>query len=334
MSETTYGRREPHILIVSTKVDIASDAVVRELNAQGSRVTRLNTEDFPFDSLLTARLQNGQDFSCSYQIDGVRLASLDDVTSIWYRRVRSPERPDEMVRGVYDFCLREARSTVLGTVLAHSATRVMSPPSKIWAAENKLFQLATALRVGLVIPGTVITNDPNEVRSAFERFGGRMIVKAVRSGFVDYGHEQRAVFTSRVLEEHLQEVDGARWSPAIYQPLLPKLCDVRVTVVGSMIFVAEIDSQSDPAAVVDWRHAENSALPHFRAQIPEHVADAIRRMFVELGLSFGAVDLVRTPDDGYIFLEVNPNGQWLWLDDRLNLGVSKAIARWLSGSLE
>ena len=235
-----------------------------------------------------------------------------------------------MVPGVYDFCAREARAALLGAILVHHG-RIMRSPDRIWMAEQKVLQLAAARGVGLRVPETVITNEPDEVRRAFCRFEGRMIVKPVRTGFVDYGTEQQAVYTTQVLESHLADLEDARWSPAIYQPLLQKRCDVRVTVVGSKTFVAEIDSQTDPAAAVDWRRTINPQLPHRRADLPLAIRSLLHRLLSDLGLAFAAVDFVHTVDDDYVFLEINPNGQWLWLDDLLGLGVTEAVASWLAG---
>src|SRR3954467_15933172 len=99
----------PHVLVVSTKVDIATDAVMRLLNARGASVTRLNTEDFPYDSFLTTTLSN--------QIGTVRAdfrsppgsrSNLNGTSAIWYRRVRSAEPLMDMPLGVHDFCIRES----------------------------------------------------------------------------------------------------------------------------------------------------------------------------------------------------------------------------------
>jgi glutathione synthase/RimK-type ligase-like ATP-grasp enzyme len=325
--------RKPHVLIISTKLDIATDVVVKLLNDRGVRVSRFNTEDFPFKASLTTKFlahENGASVTCAPP--GISPTRLDDISSMWYRRVRSPEKPTEMLPGIYDFCLRESRSTLLGSLLTQSIP-IMSAPASIWAAEHKIYQLAIAQRTGLHIPETLVTNDPNEVCNAFKRFKGRMIAKPVRTGFVDLGEEQRAIFTSQVLESHLEDLKNAHLSPVIYQPLVDKSYDVRVTIVGSRIFTAEIDSQSDPEGRVDWRHASTPFLPHYRAQLPSSVSEKLQSLLANLGLAFGAIDLIRTQDDEYVFLEINPNGQWLWLDDMLELGISDAVADWLSGRM-
>jgi glutathione synthase/RimK-type ligase-like ATP-grasp enzyme len=321
---------EPHVLIVSTKVDIATDAVVKALAHRSARCSRLNSENFPFDSTLTTRIDSGSSHpSISFAKKNDHAKSLDDVSSLWYRRIRSAEAPDDMERGVYDFCVREANDALLG-MLQSLPVPVMSAPHRIWAAEHKPYQLTIAKHVGLSIPETIITNDPAEVRQAFHRFRGRMIAKPIRSGVINTGSEERAIYTSLVLEEHLSDLESARWSPAIYQVLIPKACDVRVTIVGDKFFVAEIDSQGDPAARIDWRRTDNPHLPHRRGSLPNELIEGLKSLMARLNLEFGCVDLVRTPMDDYFFLEINPNGQWLWLDDKLGFGISDSIAAWLT----
>ncbi len=122
-------------------------------------------------------------------------------------------------------------------------------------------------------------------------------------------------------------------SPAIYQELVPKRFDIRVTIVGKKIFAARIDSQSDPQAAVDWRHTANPQLPHQQVTLPADIEGRLLRLMDRLELNFAAIDLIETPDGEHVFLEVNPNGQWLWLDDMLKLGISQAVADWLGSEV-
>jgi len=121
-------------------------------------------------------------------------------------------------------------------------------------------------------------------------------------------------------------------SPAIYQELIPKRFDLRVTLVGRKIFCAAIDSQSDPAALIDWRHTDNPQLPHFPISLPEIVTEKLFRIMDSLHLTFAAIDMIQTVTGQFVFLEVNPSGQWLWLDDMLQFGISDAVAHWLAGA--
>lgn len=312
-----------HVLIVSTVADIATDYVVRALANAGVPHHRVNTEDLPFTRTLTFSLENDQ--APSLALDGLE---QPPPSAVWYRRVRSPTRPLHMDEGVYEFCLQENRAALIGT-LASRDTKWMSYPADVWRAELKPYQLYVARQVGLRIPRTLVTNDPSAIRKAFHSFGP-MVVKPCRSGYAVINGEERSIYTSRLLAEHLDFVEEARWSPAIYQELIPKRFDIRATIVGTQIFAAAIDSQSDPAAAIDWRHTANPNLPHQPIELPLGVQARLLNMMARLGLTFGAVDLVQTPDDEFVFLEVNPNGQWLWIDDQLGFGISDSIASWLA----
>jgi hypothetical protein len=102
-----------------------------------------------------------------------------------------------------------------------------------------------------------------------------------------------------------------------------------VTIVGRELFSASIDSQSVPSAIVDWRQSETEDLPHSIHQLPQDIQAKCLAYMDALGLSFGALDLVLTPNNEYVFLEVNSSGQWVWIEDKLNLPISETIADWL-----
>lgn len=312
------------VLIVSTKVDLATDAVVQRLRDRDIPFRRLNTEDVPFQDTLAYYPAATDDVNPWLLYNGEPVCNP---TSVWYRRVRTPGTPDGMDEGVAAFCRQEARAAIIGSILARN-TRWMSHPTAIWEAEYKPHQLNLAARLGLTIPRTVVTNDPNAVRSAFDTFGD-LIVKPTRTGHLTNNGAEYAVYTSRLLPEHLDDLDAARWSPSIYQALIPKKYDVRATFVGGRCFAAAIDSPSDPAAIVDWRQTENPALPHYPITLPTTLEAKLLRFMQSLRLTFGALDLIETPEGEYVFLEVNPNGQWLWLDEMLDLGISDAVADWL-----
>jgi glutathione synthase/RimK-type ligase-like ATP-grasp enzyme len=231
--------------------------------------------------------------------------------------------------GVHDFCVRESRAALLGGLLAQQS-QWMSHPTAIWQAESKPYQLHMANIKGLPTPRTVVTSDPDVVRAAYRSFGS-LVVKPVRSGHFRQGNTDYSIFTSQVSAADLDALDQTPSCPSIYQELVPKKFDVRVTIVGQRIFAAAIDSQSDPAASVDWRRTENPLLPHIRIDLPVSVQEQLIALMGALGLAFGCVDLVLTPSGEFVFLEVNPSGQWLWLDEALDFDITGAIAAWLGG---
>lgn len=208
----------------------------------------------------------------------------------------------------------------------------MSHPENVWKAEHKIFQLNTARQIGFQIPETIVTNCPEQALTAFKRFKGEMIAKAVRSGYLESREQPYAIYTSQVLNEHLEHLSKLSESPVVFQKLIHKKSDIRVTVVGSKIFASEILSQTDPYAKLDWRKTENPNLPHKKIQLPSKLQSLIFKYMNLLGLSYGAIDFIRTKSDHFIFLEINPNGQWLWIENILNHPIADAISDWLLGN--
>lgn len=314
--------RRPSVLIVSTKVDTATDEVANRLTMRDIPHYRLNTEDYPFGHTMAYNPAERDVWLCC---NG---HPIPPPTSVWYRRVRTAPTPEGMEEGVATFCRQEARAAIIGSIIGQP-TRWMSHPAAVWQAEFKPYQLHLAATLGLRVPRTIITNSPATVRAAFRDFGS-MIVKTARTGYVQTSVGEYAIYTSRVLEQHLDEVDSARWSPAIYQEFIPKAYDVRVTIVGKRCVAARIDSQSDPAAITDWRQTNNPALPHQSVTLPDSIVEKLHDLMAALRLTFGAIDLIQTSNGDYVFLEINPSGQWLWLDDMLGFGISDTVADWLA----
>ena len=318
------------VLLVTTRLDSASDAVADALKRTRIRFYRLNTEDLP----LVARS------SCEFRTGAHRLhwhsedlaASFDAVKRVWFRRHRLPALPTDMVPAHAEYCLRESQWFVRGLLwnLAEQvpAANWMSPPANIQRAESKMLQLHVAETVGLACPETLISNNPDEIRVFCARQEGRVVAKPLRLGFFDYGNVQTAAYTTAVSTADLASDDALAVAPVIYQRHLEKRCDVRVTIVGDSIYAAAIHSQDAVSASVDWRRSDVE-LGHDVHVLPDEIATACQRLMKALNLHFGAIDLVLAPNEEYYFLEINPNGQWLWLEHKLGFPISNKIVEWL-----
>ena len=318
------------VLLVTTRIDAASDAVADALKRTGVKFFRLNTEDLPIAAKSSCEFRPGARRLCWHSED--RVVSLDTVKCVWFRRHRLPRLPPDMIPAHSEYCLRESQWFLRGLLWNLTeqvpATNWMSPPADIQRAESKMFQLQVAGSVGLTCPETLIANNPEEIRAFFNRHEGRVVVKSLRLGYFDYGHVQTAAYTSVVSASDLARDEALRAAPVIYQSHLEKHLDIRVTIVGESIYTAAIHSQEAETARVDWRRTDEE-LEHKKHVLPDEIAKACRRLMKVLKLRFGAIDFVLTPDGQYVFLEINPNGQWLWIEDRLGYPITNRIAKWL-----
>lgn len=310
------------VLIVTASYDIGADYVIKALKRRGTPVFRFNTDHFP--SQVRASFRTPGDivfFTGTETLQGV------SVKSVWYRRHVSPELPADLEAGVRDFCERETRAFLEGILTALPVERWMSLRQAITQAERKPYQLAMAARLGLTIPDTIITNDQSDVLNIAKHH--KLIAKAVSSGYISYPDGNRAIFTNALSSEDLDNLDGLTLAPVTFQELVDKISDIRVTIIGDEVFAAEIISQGRESSRIDWRATDDPQLPHRKHELPSEIANRCRELVSRLGLAFGALDFALKPDGTYVFFEINPNGEWVWLEDRLGFPISDRIAEWL-----
>jgi glutathione synthase/RimK-type ligase-like ATP-grasp enzyme len=194
-------------------------------------------------------------------------------------------------------------------------------------ASNKLYQLVTAETVGLSVPRWICTNKTESVREfARAHSGHRIIAKCFYQG---YFQDQQWIPTSIIEPDALTgEHLGI---PMLFQDYVEKAFELRVTIVGDCMYACKIDSQSSTSEETrtDWRHYDLSATPHECFELPSVVRRLLVDLMGALSLRFGCVDLVVTPKNEYVFLEVNSSGQWGWIECITGMPITQALARLL-----
>jgi glutathione synthase/RimK-type ligase-like ATP-grasp enzyme len=197
----------------------------------------------------------------------------------------------------------------------------ISRPENIARASRKIRQLQVADRIGFQIPNTFITSNTESAARFLGSIGSKAITKVLTSD------PKMGIVTQLIDETFLDNLGGLKIAPSILQPLLTKKVDVRITVVGEQVFSVAIDSQKDCETAADWRHPKIvERNRHVIHRLPPELEDKCRQIVSEFGLAFGAIDLVLNEAGDYVFLELNPNGQWLWLQRLTGVPIAEAIA--------
>lgn len=295
------------------------------LRERGHEVVRLDTDLYPTEVRLSAPTVPGHGHLV---IDGERIA-LEDVGAVWNRRFAIGKKiPDDLDPQLRRAAAEEARQSLRWTLAALDAFAV-DPQERVFTAKNKPLQLRWAQEAGLDVPDTLVSNDPDEVRELVRRHPDGVICKMMTS-FAVYDDEgrERVVFTNTLSEDDLEALDGLSHSPMTFQEKAPKALELRVTVIGKRVFSASIDSQSSDRAQDDWRRDGLAMIDEWREHpLPEAVEASLLALMDRLGLQYGAADFVLTPDDRYVFLEVNPAGEWFWLErQEPHFPLSEALA--------
>lgn len=250
---------------------------------------------------------------------------LAEVSSVWYRRPGDFDLPAELAPGEAEWLRRECAAFVSG-IYANTDALWVSEPHKIRHAELKLLQLRLAQQLGFRVPEYTVTNDPERARSFLTEHPNGVIVKGLWIPAIELGDRSGVIYTHLVTPEDAEQIESVRYGPTFLQALVPKTRDIRVTVIGEQLFAAGIESMTVAESRIDFRRAETMDLPHEPVTLPDPAADACRSIVKQLGLQFGAIDLIETPDGDYVFLENNANGQWYWVEMMTGQPMAKAMA--------
>lgn len=312
------------LLVLTTRDDATTDFLFTYLEERNLPRFRLNFEDLKDTHLSFSAGRNGlHQLICTPQHE----VALDDVEAIWLRRLAAPEVPasiDERFRG---FVADEIRHTLEG-MLAGCEAMWVNPLWTIHIAERKLHQLRVAQKHGLTVPATLVSNEGEELIRFAEGAASGVICKPLSRSLLVSDEEELAVYTHRVEADELREWQAElSQCPTLLQAFVEGT-DVRVTVIGEDIYTVAVETEDE--AHLDWRHRENVVSYSVR-ELPEAMESKIRGMMEILDILYGAFDFILTDDGEWYFLEVNPAGQWAWLEIELDLPMRESFAKLFYG---
>ena len=314
------------ILILTAPDDVHADAVEAVLDRRGSSHLRFDPASFPTAAAITVELSAAGPARLVLRA-AASTVDLSQVHSVWYRRPSRPAPCPDLDPPIARFVASESADLCADVWELLDATMVPGPRASVQRAQRKLTQLRIARSLGFEVPPTLVTTDPDEFL-AFHTAHADLVSKQI--GFTHAvelpGPDVAVRYTLPVTPRDLTHVDAIRLCPIIVQARVPKRSELRVTVVDGEVFAAEICSQESHRTAADWRRYDDEHCVLRPHRLPDAVAGRCVALTRALGLRFGAIDLVLTPDGRYVYLEINPNGQYLWTEDATGLAISAAIA--------
>ncbi len=307
------------ILIVSYQEDPHAQAVMQTLNKMSADYFLLDLAKFPKLARIDCHYHDGG-YELQYCEKGHAVKSLRQIRSVWWRRPQPFEFEEKL--NDLDFAESECKEAIDGLWSAlELEARWTNPPLFDEAAHRKGYQLAIANRMGMLAPETHITNSVKQA----QRFiaGGKKLIYKPFGGTVSEWRETRVVG-----EKEIENIAKVRHAPLIFQEFIPGV-DYRVTVVGDRIFPAAIDARKG-SYPVDFR-INTSGVQISEATLPDEINTQILQLMKQLNLNYGAIDFRRHDETGeFYFLEINPAGQWLFVEDQTGQPISRTIAEYLT----
>jgi glutathione synthase/RimK-type ligase-like ATP-grasp enzyme len=314
------------ILIVSSRSDVSADSVEDGLRARGADVVRFDPGDFPSRAALSISYRRGGGWCRVIDRDGEPSIDLDRVRAVWLRRptvVRPPaELEDERVRRYLTAEWTEIVSDLLASL---TCPWVPGPYQRVLTAQRKAYPLLVAERLGFRIPDSALTSRPDDLFALHRAHAGNVITKPPEPTALPVHFREHVRYTERLSPRELGHARALRWSPLMVQENIDKALELRVTIVGERVFTAAIDSQATHRTRQDWRRYDHANTPYRAHELPAEIAARCVTLTAALGLRYGAIDLILTPEGEHVFLEINPAGEYGWVEEGTSLPITDAL---------
>lgn len=321
------------LIITHTQDNECIEVVSKKIKELNGLPIRFNVDEYPLKYSISSCYENNE-WKVYLDYQGVRV-SIHDVEAVWYRRSHnlgaglSNVLDKEFVSSAYG----EIRTTLFGMLESLNCFQI-SKFSQYRRLDSKEEQMKIATHLGLKVPETCITNNPQEAKRFVQERPNRVISKMQSSFAIVKDGIENVVFTNVVKEEDLDSIDSLQFCPMQFQEKLEKKLELRVTIVGGEVFTFAIDSQKSENAKVDWRKEGNAMIADWVPyELPLEIKEKLLQMMDIYQVNYGAIDIIVTPDDEYYFLEINSAGEFFWLDRLIDGAISEQISKVLLGNV-
>ena len=303
-------------VLIPTKPDDAHAIYAKlALEKKGHKGLLWYTADFPQQQKHTFELSKDV---ISWKATGTDFLINNALfNTVWVRRPRQPVLADSLHPDDKENAVNEnaAFFKTFWQVIAPGAFWV-NPVNQISAVNCKLQQLHVATEVGLNTPTTVVSNDPDQIKHFIrDHPANEVIYKTLYPTVWLNKNEMRLTYTKEITLAHLPSDEMLQQTPGIFQKKIRKAFELRITYFGDYAISAKLCSQAHPKGVIDWRYAPTQALKVEEFFLPDEVNKKCKKFMKKLGLVFGCFDFIVTPENEYYFLEINEQGQFLWIEE-------------------
>ncbi|WP_065366381.1 hypothetical protein [Klebsiella michiganensis] len=292
-----------YVLILSSMYDFSTDLVVQRLENNGDNFIRLNKEQLSdyeifLDPINTILRVKGE------YVD----VETSNVKSVWFRQpVFLRNTPGRSIDINEQLSLSQWNAFLRGLMVFDKAYW-MNWPQATYAAESKPYQLMIAKKIGFSVPQTIISNS-----LGFEKLPStKFIIKSMDTVLLKENDDCYFTYTSKANPADFT-LDKTKQAPITFQEYIEDKLDIRVTIVGSKVYAVAIKSNGN-AISDDWRTLKKEDLEYIDIELPVRIKKLCIEYVKLLGLNYGAIDFIKTKDE-YIFIEINPIGEWGWLSN-------------------
>ena len=308
------------ILIVTVSDDVTANYVEERLLAREVSYFRLN---------INLVYQSGMVSVCPSLGEWVirndkQCVSSKDVNIVWQRRLPKPKLVHKD-KHAEEYLNQEWRLFWKWWINQFPEDHILDPEWRLNRAANKFEQLYLATKLGLKTPDSLVTSDHDDLVK-FRRKHCAVVAKTLGGfGKITGPGESMVIYTSRVPPSDTSRTEELKLAPVLFQEEIIKDYELRVTAVGNKLFSCKIESQKNEKTSLDWRHYDLPNTPHSPYDLPDKVGKQLLSISKTMGVSFCSFDLAVTPEGEYVFFEMNPNSQWVWIEKLTDLPITDEL---------
>ena len=299
-------------IILAESEDVHAHYVSWALKASGRETTLINSSHDNCPTLTALYLDN----AC----DGFSRADWTNAEAAWCRRLPQRSLLDKNLGDDEAFTVAEDRIFTKWFIeMQHescASMRWINSPAAFRLPENKFIQLKTARSVGLSVPRTLITADPERFR-AFLRNEGTVVAKPLSGYSWEHDTDVSLTFASTLDGKRAATLsdDDIANCVTIYQQCIDKVADVRIVVMGADSFAYKVTQDGEQDFDFRLGFYKKDHLKYQAIRIPTPIKQKMGVLMNSLRINFASADFVLQADGEWIFLDLNPNGQWLFVEE-------------------
>ena len=320
--------QQPHVLILTGEEDVHTDLLIQELDSMGCRWSRLDPGWFPTQVSMSARLTTHGWGSILHCPNNPPL-DLSEITSVWWRRPHMTQAAPHLPALEREFIETEARYGFVGLLRSLPVLWVNHPAENL-RASFKPHQLQIASQLGLCVPPSLLTNDPDEFQRFYQEHHGQVIYKTLSTPVLMDEGIAVSTYTEVLTSELFQQATQVQYTAHLFQRYVDKQFELRIIVIGEKIFAVEIHNQHSELAKVDWRR-QYADLRYQVHHLSGDVQEKIHQLMKAFRLTYSAIDMAVSPTGEYVFFEINPNGQFAFCQEATGLPLFPTLASLLAG---
>lgn len=318
----------PKVLILTKRMDIESDLIGIQLLKNGIDYVKINEEDIPLD--FGAEFRIGKKNRVLLKLGNKEIIT-ENIKVVLFRYFDLKFL--KYLTGIRQFYIEQQWYQLFNCLQTSLRCVWINNPSKTFSAENRLYQLLIAQKNGFIIPDTSITNIPSSGRKFCNELPRKTIAKVLHHHEIIHKEYSYRFPTSVVSAESLSNASGFKYAPMILQERIASREEIRITVVKNKVYPIRITITKNKRKYSDLHKIEEKFLKFEHFNIEKNLEKRCIKLNKEMGLLLSSIDLMVDNKGELYFLEINPIGDWNWLEKHVDLPITDSVSKLILNSL-